>query len=86
MPSAPARWWLPDMTGAEFLETLHADPTLADVPAVMCTGDSRVEEEVRLRGIRVRGVYLKPLDAEKLLHLLESHCSRSGPPPKKEVA
>jgi CheY-like chemotaxis protein len=41
---------LPDMTGFELLEKVHAEPTLADVPVVVFTGKKlSAEEEARLK-------------------------------------
>jgi len=50
---------LPDMSGFEVLEALHADPMLADLPVVVFTGrDLTAEEEGRLHSM-ARSVVVK---------------------------
>ena len=36
---------LPDMTGFELLEKMHAEPALADVPVVVFTGKELTDDE-----------------------------------------
>jgi CheY-like chemotaxis protein len=43
-------WWLPDMTGGDFIRALHADPALADIPVATCTGDARMRAEAAAWG------------------------------------
>jgi CheY-like chemotaxis protein len=79
-------WWLPDMTGGELVERLAADPALADIPAVMCTADARVQAEVEARALPVKAVWVKPVETERLFDLLETHCVRAARPPAATVA
>jgi CheY-like chemotaxis protein len=78
-------WWLPDMNGGDLLLEIAADPALAGIPAVMCTGDARIRAEVEARRLPVKEIHLKPLDSARLLRMLDQHCTRSSPG-SKEVA
>jgi CheY-like chemotaxis protein len=59
---------LPDMTGFELLEKMHAEPALADVPVVVFTGkDLTAEEQARLKAM-AKSIVLKDVQSpERLL-------------------
>jgi CheY-like chemotaxis protein len=59
---------LPDMTGFELLEKMHAEPTLADVPVVVFTGkDLSAEEQMQLKAM-AKSIVLKDVQSpERLL-------------------
>jgi len=59
---------LPDMTGFELLEKMHADPALVDVPVVVFTGkDLSAEEQTRLKAM-AKSIVLKDVQSpERLL-------------------
>jgi CheY-like chemotaxis protein len=59
---------LPDMTGFELLERLHADPSFSKVPVVVFTGkDLSVEEQLRLKSM-AKSIVLKDVQSpERLL-------------------
>jgi CheY-like chemotaxis protein len=59
---------LPDMTGFELLDKLHAEPTLADVPVVVFTGkDLTPEDTARLKHM-AKSIVLKDVQSpERLL-------------------
>ena len=59
---------LPDMTGFELLEKMHADPALADVPVVVFTGkELTAEEQMRLKAM-AKSIVLKDVQSpERLL-------------------
>ena len=59
---------LPDMTGFELLEKLHAEPTLRDVPVVVFTGkDLSPQEQARLK-VLAKSIVLKDVQSpERLL-------------------
>ena len=63
---------LPEMNGAEFLQRAHR---LFFFPAVFVTGKpvEAVEQEIRTRGLKVLGVYSKPLASEELRNVLDQH-------------
>ena len=59
---------LPDMTGFDLLEKVHADPALADIPVVVFTGkDLSAEEQARLKAM-AKSIVLKDVQSpERLL-------------------
>ena len=59
---------LPDMTGFELLEKMHAEPALADVPVVVFTGkDLTADEEAQLKAM-AKSIVLKDVQSpERLL-------------------
>jgi CheY-like chemotaxis protein len=59
---------LPDMTGFELLEKVHAEPALADVPVVVFTGKELTDEEqIRLKAM-AKSIVLKDVQSpERLL-------------------
>jgi HAMP domain-containing protein/CheY-like chemotaxis protein/signal transduction histidine kinase len=59
---------LPDMTGFELLEKIHADPALCNVPVVVFTGkDLTTDEQVRLKTL-AKSIVLKDVQSpERLL-------------------
>jgi len=59
---------LPDMTGFELLEKVHAEPALADVPVVVFTGKELTDEEqMRLKAM-AKSIVLKDVQSpERLL-------------------
>jgi CheY-like chemotaxis protein len=59
---------LPDMTGFELLEKMHAEPALADVPVVVFTGkELTAEEQARLKTM-AKSIVLKDVQSpERLL-------------------
>jgi len=59
---------LPDMTGFELLEKVHAEPALADVPVVVFTGkELTTEEQVQLKTM-AKSIVLKDVQSpERLL-------------------
>ena len=59
---------LPDMTGIELLEKMHAEPALADVPVVVFTGkDLSSEEQAQLKTL-AKSIVLKDVQSpERLL-------------------
>ncbi|HWH81383.1 MAG TPA: HAMP domain-containing protein [Burkholderiaceae bacterium] len=59
---------LPDISGFDLLNTLHTDPTLGSIPAVVFTGkDLSVEDRAQLR-VMAKSIVLKDVDSpERLL-------------------
>jgi HAMP domain-containing protein/CheY-like chemotaxis protein/signal transduction histidine kinase len=59
---------LPDMTGFELLEKIHAQPSLASVPVVVFTGrELTAEEQIRIRSM-AQSIVLKDVESpERLL-------------------
>ena len=65
---------MPDMNGVEFRRAQLADPALAAIPvAVLSAGGWVAEAEARQVGLRV--FLPKPLDVDRLVQLLKTHCA-----------
>ena len=79
---------LPDVTGFELLEKMHADPALAETPVVVFTGkDLNVEEQMQLRTM-AKGIVLKDVQSpERLLDetALFLHRVVTDLPPEKQA-
>ena len=59
---------LPDMTGFELLEKMHAEPALADVPVVVFTGKELTAEEQTQLKTMAKSIVLKDVQSpERLL-------------------
>jgi CheY-like chemotaxis protein len=59
---------LPDMSGFELLEWIQAEPALADIPVVICTGKELTEIEQKLLKSMAKSVVLKDVRSpERLL-------------------
>jgi signal transduction histidine kinase/DNA-binding response OmpR family regulator len=67
---------MPGMDGWSVLSALKADPALADIPVVMVT----IVEDRNLGLTLGASDYLtKPLDSNRLVHILKKHCSQMSP-------
>jgi CheY-like chemotaxis protein len=69
---------LPDMSGADLLETLHVDPRTAEIPVVVITADATPSQIQRLRSSGVAAYLTKPIDIRDLLRVVESMSARPG--------
>lgn len=58
--------------GWEFRTAQLADPRLAPVPIVVCSGDGRLDEKAEVLGIV--DCLAKPIDQKALLRLVADHC------------
>ena len=66
-------WRMPGMSGREFYDACAADPRLASIPLLVLTGDPRGVYEARSLGIRY--AELKPIDPDRLVEIIQEHCS-----------
>lgn len=70
---------LPDMNGHELLARLREDPTLADVPAFMCSADAMPEDLERARTSGFQGYWTKPIEMAKVSAALDAlRCTTPG--------
>ena len=69
---------LPDMSGADLLEMLQADPHTKDIPVVVITADATPSQIQRLRDIGVAAYLTKPIDIKDLLRVVETMSTRPG--------
>ena len=65
-----------------FRKAQLADPRLASVPVVVCSGDGRLDEKAEALGVVDR--LPKPIDQRALLSFAALHCSNleAGNPPR----
>ena len=62
---------LPGIDGVSLTERLKASPTLADIPIIMMSGDSRVEMLVRSMEVGAAAFVVKPFTRQSLTMKLE---------------
>jgi CheY-like chemotaxis protein len=63
---------MPRMNGQEFRERQLADPRLRDIPVVVVSGADRTEQN--LSGLGAIDYFIKPVDCERLLAVVERFC------------
>src|SRR4029077_12063394 len=64
---------LPDLRGDLVLHELRTDSRTRDIPTIMISADATPGEIRRLRDAGATDYLTKPLDVEKLLHILDEH-------------
>ena len=64
-------WWLPRLSGNEFLTTLRSDPVRQRVPVVVLTASEATPPA------RVEGFLRKPFSVSHLLDVVYSQCAQS---------
>jgi hypothetical protein len=69
---------LPDIRGDVVLRELRTDPKTRDIPTIMLSADATPGEIQRLRAAGATDYLTKPLDVEKLLHILDEHLRRTS--------
>ena len=66
---------MPIMNGHEMLRRLRADPNLKDVPVIMCTGCSEMQDIAAAASYNIADYVTKPFNcselAEKIMNVLE---------------
>jgi signal transduction histidine kinase/ActR/RegA family two-component response regulator len=69
---------LPDLRGDLVLHDLRTDSRTRDIPTIMISADATPGEIRRLREAGATDYLTKPLDVEKLLHILDEHLRRNS--------
>jgi signal transduction histidine kinase/CheY-like chemotaxis protein len=69
---------LPDIRGDVVLRELQADSRTRAIPTIMISADATPGEIRRLRDAGATDYLTKPLDVEKLLHILDEHLRRTS--------
>jgi len=69
---------LPDIRGDVVLRELQADSRTRGIPTIMISADATPGEIRRLRDAGATDYLTKPLDVEKLLHILDEHLRRTS--------
>lgn len=59
-------WNMPGMTGIELLKAIRADPSLASLPVLMVTAESKREQIIEAAQAGVNGYIVKPFTAGTL--------------------
>ncbi len=63
-------WMMPVMDGETFLLEQERDPAIAQIPVVIITASGNT----RLTGLKGRPLVRKPIEVEKLMGAVQSHC------------
>ena len=66
---------MPRMSGSEFRMVQKVDPALSNLPVVLLSADSRMEDKARV--LEADGAIRKPIDLPELLSTIERLRSRS---------
>jgi chemotaxis family two-component system response regulator Rcp1 len=67
---------LPRMSGHEVLAQVKTDPALCDVPVVVLTSSSAVQDSDAARALRAEGFVTKPLELEEYLRTIQATARR----------
>jgi two-component system chemotaxis response regulator CheY len=74
---------MPKIDGIEFVKLVRASdlPRVATVPLILVTGDKSKEMQSRMSDAKADAFLTKPLDADRLVQLVEEFLARRSPPP-----
>ena len=68
-------WYMPEMSGIEFLRMLRSREATKDVPIVVVTANGSRDDVAQAIELRVNGYVLKPFTAETLKDRIASVCA-----------
>ena len=68
-------WFMPEMSGLEFLRKVRDNPSTRDVPIVIITANASSDDVAQAVRLRVNGYVLKPFTAELLKERIASICA-----------
>lgn len=68
-------WFMPEMSGLEFLRKIRDNPSTRDVPIVIITANASSDDVAQAVRLRVNGYVLKPFTAELLRERIHAICS-----------
>ena len=74
-------WFMPEMSGLEFLRKVRDNPSTRDVPIVIITANASSDDVAQAVRLRVNGYVLKPFTAELLRERIDSICNALPTPP-----
>jgi CheY-like chemotaxis protein len=66
-------WMMPRCDGAQFREQQTNDPSLADIPVVLLSADTRVADKTRR--VNAQEYLAKPVQLDHLLEVIEKYCA-----------
>ena len=76
---------MPEMDGFEVIEAMHADPELVDLPVILLTATTYIEDTLAQYGNQIKIVQTKPWQPAETLHFLKSVLAGLRPTPKIDV-
>jgi two-component system chemotaxis response regulator CheY len=79
-------WYMPEMSGLDFVRTLRSKEATKDVPIVIVTGNGSKDDVARAIELRVNGYVLKPFTAETLRDRIATICAAQCPTAAAEAA
>jgi two-component system chemotaxis response regulator CheY len=71
-------WNMQPMTGLELLQAVRADPTLAHLPFIMVTAESKTENVLAAKEAGVSNYIVKPFNADTLKSKIASVLAKAG--------
>jgi two-component system chemotaxis response regulator CheY len=74
-------WYMPEMSGIEFLRTLRAKADTRDVPIVIVSANGSKEDVAQAIQLRVNAYVLKPFTAETLKDRIAAVCAARAESP-----
>ncbi len=72
-------WYMPEMSGIEFLRTLRSAPGTKDIPIIIVSGNGSKDDVAQAIQLGVSGYVLKPFTAETLRERVAAICSTVRP-------
>jgi len=72
-------WYMPEMSGLDFLRALRSKEATKDVPIVIVTANGSRDDVAQAIGLRVNGYVLKPFTAETLKDRIAAIVASHGP-------
>jgi two-component system chemotaxis response regulator CheY len=70
-------WYMPEMTGIEFLRLLRGKPETKDTPIVIVSANGSKDDVAQAIQLGVNGYVLKPFTAETLKERIAAICAAS---------
>ena len=68
-------WFMPEMSGLEFLRKIRENESTRDVPIVIITANASSDDVAQAVRLRVNGYVLKPFTAELLKERIDQICA-----------
>ena len=79
-------WYMPEMSGLEFVRMLRSKDATKDVPIVIVTANGSKADVAQAIQLRVNGYVLKPFTAETLRDRIATICAAQCPTAAAETA
>jgi two-component system chemotaxis response regulator CheY len=79
-------WYMPEMSGLDFVRTLRSKDATRNVPIVIVTANGSRDDVAQAIELRVNGYVLKPFTAETLRDRIATICASQCPTTAAETA